>query len=46
MAAIVIMALKGLILQVRDIRKYYLLNLPDMVRNKKSNRERERDGEK
>ena len=31
-AAIVVIALKGLIFQVRDIRKYYLLSLWDMVR--------------
>ena len=30
-AAIVVIALKALIFQVRDIRKYYLLSLSDMV---------------
>ena len=31
-AVIVVMALKGLFLQVRDVRRYYYLHWPDMVR--------------
>ena len=40
-----IMALKGLLLQIRDVRKYYLLHLPDMVRSARE-RERERERER
>lgn len=31
-AVIVVMALKGLFLQLRDVRRYYYLHWPDMVR--------------